>query len=76
MSSVITQGQAEPDIAAARQVLSEYMAWTLTVEGDAHDAPTFRGHREELADLPGVYVPPAGRLFWRERPAARRAASL
>jgi GNAT superfamily N-acetyltransferase len=60
---LITQVESEADIDSARVVLAEYMAWTLTVEGDAHDAPTFRGHAEELATLPGVYVPPAGRLF-------------
>ena len=51
------------DLADARELLAEYMAWTTTVEGDAHDAPTFQGHREELANLPGPYEPPAGRLF-------------
>ena len=63
MSIVITQVESKADIEFAREVLAEYMAWTLSVEGDAHDAPTFRGHREELAELPGVYMPPAGRLF-------------
>lgn len=63
MSIVITQVESEADIESAREVLAEYMAWTVTVEGDAHDAPTFRGHHEELASLPSIYTPPAGRLF-------------
>ena len=71
MSIIITQVESEADIDSAREVLAEYMAWTLTVEGDAHDAPTFRGHDEELAQLPSVYVPPAGRLF-----LARESAHL
>lgn len=62
MPTDITQVQSD-DLDSARELLAEYMAWTTTVEGDAHDAPTFRGHAEELASLPGIYVPPAGRLF-------------
>jgi len=63
MPIVIAQVASQADIESVREILAEYMAWTLTVEGDAHDAPTFAGHREELAGVPGVYVPPAGRLF-------------
>jgi carbonic anhydrase len=62
-SITIRQIESAADIAAARELLAEYMAWTTTVDGDAHDAPTFQGHDEELANLPGVYVPPMGRLF-------------
>src|SRR5438477_12552988 len=63
MSIIITPVESVADIEAARELLSEYMAWTLSVEGEAHDAPTFHGHDEELATLPGVYAPPGGRLF-------------
>jgi GNAT superfamily N-acetyltransferase len=63
MTDTIMQVESDADIESAREILAEYMAWTLSVEGDAHDAPTFQGHGEELASLPGVYVPPAGRLF-------------
>jgi putative acetyltransferase len=62
MSITIEQVQSA-DLDAARELLAEYMAWTTTVEGDAHDAPTFAGHAEELASLPGIYVLPKGRLL-------------
>jgi GNAT superfamily N-acetyltransferase len=63
MTIIITPVESAADIEVARELLAEYMAWTLTVEGDAHDAPTFQGHREELANLSRVYSAPAGRLF-------------
>jgi putative acetyltransferase len=63
VSIIITSVESAADLEAARELIAEYMAWTLTVEGDAHDAPTFQGHAEELANLPGVYAPPTGRLL-------------
>lgn len=62
MSITIEQVQSD-DLDSARELLAEYMAWTKTVEGDAHDAPTFAGHAEELASLPGIYALPKGRLL-------------
>jgi carbonic anhydrase len=63
MSIDIAQAGAGTELTEARELLAEYMEWTKTVEGDAHDAPTFQGHREELANLPGPYTAPAGRLL-------------
>jgi hypothetical protein len=54
MPIVIAQVASQADIESVREILAEYMAWTLTVEGDAHDAPTFAGHREELAGVLSV----------------------
>jgi putative acetyltransferase len=47
---------APEQIAAARQLFEEYEA-SLGIE------LTFQGFQQEVADLPGAYVPPAGRLF-------------
>jgi GNAT superfamily N-acetyltransferase len=63
VSLTIVQVSSPADIAKVRELLTEYTAWTTSVEGDAHNAPTFRGLEDELATLPGIYVPPAARLF-------------
>jgi ribosomal protein S18 acetylase RimI-like enzyme len=47
---------APEQIAAARQLFKEYEA-SLGIE------LTFQGFQQEVADLPGAYAPPAGRLF-------------
>ena len=59
----IVQVQTPEHIAAVRALLDEYLAWTLTLEADARDAPTFEAIDAELATLPGVFAPPAGRLL-------------
>ena len=63
MTIDIRQVESRADVESARDIFAEYMAWTVIVEGDAHDAPTFRGQDVELATLPAMYVPPAGRLL-------------
>src|SRR5579872_4679230 len=63
MATTIEQATAVEDLRELRELLEEYMAWTATVEGDAHDAPTFQGWENEFASLPGPFSPPAGRLF-------------
>lgn len=63
MPTYIGQATAASDLADVRELLEEYIAWTATVESDAPDAPTFQGWQSELANLPGPYEPPAGRLF-------------
>src|SRR5262245_34406624 len=59
----ITQAQIPSHIAAVQDLLREYMAWSNTLGVDNNTAPTFDGFEAELATLPGIYVPPAGRLL-------------
>ena len=64
MSAVsIAQVETPEQIAAVRELLTEYLAWTSTIEVDAMDAPTFHGIDAEVATLPGVFGPPSGRLL-------------
>ena len=56
MSIEIVPAIAPEQIAAARQLFKEYEA-SLGIE------LTFQGFQQEVADLPGAYAPPAGRLF-------------
>lgn len=56
MSIDIVPAIAPEQIAAARQLFKEYEA-SLGIE------LTFQGFQQEVADLPGAYAPPAGRLF-------------
>ena len=44
-------------------MLLEYTAWGLTLTADLSEVPTFHGLDDELATLPGIYAPPAGRLL-------------
>jgi GNAT superfamily N-acetyltransferase len=69
---VIAQVETPEQIAAVRELLEEYIDWTRTIEVDAMDAPTFHGVDAEMATLPGVFAPPAGRLLlatYDDRPA-------
>jgi putative acetyltransferase len=59
----ITPVSTEADIADTRDLLREYTTWALTLVADLERPPTFEGLEEELATLPGIYVPPAGRLL-------------
>jgi GNAT superfamily N-acetyltransferase len=59
----IAQVETPAQIAAVRELLAEYLAWTSTIEVDAMDAPTFHGIEAEVATLPGVFGPPSGRLL-------------
>ena len=59
----IAQVESPEQIAAVRELLDEYLAWTRTIEVDAMDAPTFHGLEAEMASLPGVFAPPRGRLL-------------
>ena len=56
MSIEIIPAIAPQQIVAARQLFKEYEA-SLGIE------LTFQGFQQEVADLPGAYAPPAGRLF-------------
>jgi putative acetyltransferase len=59
----ISQVNGDADIAAVRDLLREYTGWAFTLLVAREVPPTFEGMEEELASLPGVYVPPVGRLL-------------
>ncbi len=59
----ISQVKSETQIADVQNLLREYTAWAFTVTVDSHQAPTFQGLEAELAALPGIFAPPAGRLL-------------
>jgi len=60
----ISQVQSEEQIAAVQELLREYIAWWAEAEPeDFAQAPTFNNWENELKTLPGIYVPPAGRLL-------------
>jgi GNAT superfamily N-acetyltransferase len=63
MEAIITQAATEDQIAAIRELIREYTAWAFTLAEGSDKAPTFQGLDAELAALPGVYSPPAGRLL-------------
>jgi GNAT superfamily N-acetyltransferase len=50
-------------IAAAQELIREYTTWAYATFAESSQAPTFKGLEEELATLPGIYTPPAGRLL-------------
>lgn len=52
----IVQAQSSADIDRARELFEEYAAW-LGIN------LCFQNFEKELAELPGEYVPPTGRLF-------------
>jgi GNAT superfamily N-acetyltransferase len=59
----ISQVNSEAEIVAVRELIREYTTWVFTLAADADKSPTFEGLDDELATLPGVYTPPAGRLL-------------
>ena len=60
----IIQATSPEEIEGARALMREYITWAFTIEEGAEEAPTFLGIEEELANLPGIYTPPLGRLFY------------
>ncbi len=52
----IVQAQSPEDVDRARELFEEYAAW-LGIN------LCFQNFEKELAELPGEYVPPTGRLF-------------
>jgi GNAT superfamily N-acetyltransferase len=59
----ISQVNSEAEIAAVRELMREYAAWAFALVPDSDKAPAWKGFDEELATLPGIYAPPAGRLL-------------
>jgi GNAT superfamily N-acetyltransferase len=59
----ISQVETEEQIAAARELMREYLDWAFTLGIGKNQAPTFEGLDEELQTLPGIYAPPKGRLL-------------
>ena len=59
----ISQVESDAQIAAVQELIREYTAWAFTLAAGSDQAPTFQGLEEELATLPGIYSPPAGRLL-------------
>lgn len=59
----ISQVKSDAKIVAVQELFREYTAWAFTLAADNNQAPTFQGLEEELATLPGIYIPPAGRLL-------------
>jgi GNAT superfamily N-acetyltransferase len=59
----ISQVNGDADIADVRDLIREYTGWAFTLMVAQEVPPTFEGLEEELAGLPGVFVPPAGRLL-------------
>jgi putative acetyltransferase len=62
---VVNVAQVSPEqIPELRAMLSEYLEWAFQLDqGSTQAAPTFQNIEEELADLPGIFVPPRGRLL-------------
>jgi GNAT superfamily N-acetyltransferase len=59
----IVEARSEPAIQAVRELMREYIVWTMTFFSDPESAPTFHNIERELQELPGVYAPPRGRLL-------------
>jgi ribosomal protein S18 acetylase RimI-like enzyme len=61
---VVAQVTAPAEIRAVQQLFREYTDWAFTLTAGLDEAPpTFEGFEAELASLPGVFSPPAGRLL-------------
>jgi putative acetyltransferase len=59
----ISQANSEAEIEAIRELMREYATWAFTIIPGSNEAPAWEGFDAELATLPGVYAPPAGRLL-------------
>ena len=63
----IVQAESEEHIQQARDLFTEYAEWVMTHEDIDPEFVqrvfTYQGLHQELAELPGKYVPPDGRLL-------------
>ncbi len=59
----ISQANLETEIAAVRDLMREYATWAFSIVPGSDESPAWEGFDAELATLPGVYAPPAGRLL-------------
>ncbi len=59
----ISQVNSEAEITAAQELLREYSRWAFSIVPGSDESPAFEGFDAELASLPGIYAPPAGRLL-------------
>ena len=68
----INQIENPKQIAAAQQLMRDYLAWFFALVPGSENAPTFQGWEAEITSLPGIYAPPMGRLLlatFDEQPA-------
>ncbi len=56
----IVQIETPAQINAVRGLVREFVAFALTQDPSAKDAPAFSGLEAQLADLPGIFGPPDG----------------
>ena len=59
----ISQANSEAEIEAIRELMREYATWAFSIVPGSDESPAWEGFDAELATLPGVYAPPAGRLL-------------
>lgn len=59
----ISQANSEAEIESIRELMREYATWAFTIVPGSNESPAWEGFDAELATLPGVYAPPAGRLL-------------
>jgi GNAT superfamily N-acetyltransferase len=59
----IAQVKSDVQVVAVQELFREYTTWAFALAAGSDQAPTFQGLEEELATLPGIYIPPAGRLL-------------
>ena len=62
----VVQATSQQEVEQVRALLNEYVAWFQSFangQPNLADDVEFDGHREEFANLPGIYAPPDGRLL-------------
>lgn len=59
----IDQIKDPKQIAATQELMREYLAWFFALVPGSESAPTFQGWESEIASLPGIFIPPMGRLL-------------